>query len=45
MILMDAPLWLTVGPRSLKGGLSTYFLNMRPLDYTAFVVGGKVEFP
>ena len=44
-IFMTCPLWLAVGPQSLLGGLFIIFLNVRPFDYIALVVNGKVGYP
>ena len=42
---MTSPLWLTVGPHSLEGGLSIIFFNVCPFDNMAAEVSGKVGIP
>ena len=46
MICIASLLWMAVGPRSLYGGLFTFFSsNLCPFDYTAFVVSENVGIP
>ena len=42
-IFITSPLFLAIGPQSLKGGLFKKKLNVCPFDYMAVVVSGKVE--
>ena len=41
-IFMTSPLWLAVGPVSIRR-ITYKFLNVCPFDYTAVVYSGKAE--